>query len=108
MELQKVWSALFSRKTLIAAAAVALLLGVFGVAVRAWWLAHEQAVHERLTASRPFSSQLGFTFSRVASNVNSPFTSIAAAADYRTATVFEGDLFVSESRPYTGARRTGN
>jgi ligand-binding sensor domain-containing protein len=92
VELQKVWSALFSRKTLIAAAAVALLLGVFGVAVRAWWLARQAVADSSQRAGR--SSQLGFTFSRVASNVNSPFTSIAAAADYRTATIFEGDLFV--------------
>jgi len=83
---------LFSRKQVIFAVAVALALGVLGVAVRAWWLARQAVVESSQRASR--SSQLGFTFSPVAGSVNSPFTSIAAAADYRAATIFEGDLFV--------------
>ena len=82
---------LFFRKQLIFVVAVALLLGVLGVAVRVWWLARQAVTESAQRVSR--SSQLGFTFSPVG-HVNSPFTSIAGAADYRTATIFEGDLFV--------------
>jgi hypothetical protein len=68
------------------------LLGVSAVAVRAWRLARH-AVSESAQAVRQ-SSQLAFTFLPAASNVNSPFTPIAAAADYRTGTIYEGDLFI--------------
>lgn len=83
---------MFSRKNLIVAVAAALSLSVLGVGVRAWWLARQAVKDSSQRVSR--SSQLGFTFSPVASNVNSPFTSIAAAADYRTAALFDGDLFI--------------
>ncbi len=83
---------MFSRKQLIFAAAVALVLGAFGIASRSLWLARQAVAESTQRASH--SSELGFSFSPVASNVNSPFASIAAAADYRTAITFEGDLFV--------------
>ncbi|MGA7413099.1 MAG: hypothetical protein WBW33_21660 [Bryobacteraceae bacterium] len=83
---------MFSRKRVISAVGAALALGVLGVTVRAWWLARQAVAESAQRVSR--SSLLAFTFSPVASNVNSPFTSFAAAADYRTAAIFEGDLFV--------------
>ncbi len=55
-------------------------------------MARQAVTESAQRASR--SSQLGFSFLPVAGNVNGPFTSIGAAADYRTATVFDGDLFV--------------
>ena len=83
---------LFSRRQLIGAVAVALVVAVLGIAARAWWLARQAVDESARQASR--SSQLGFSFLPLANNANSPFQPIAATADYRTAAIFQGDLFV--------------
>ncbi len=92
MELQRSGLSPFSRKQFIAGLGLVALLGVSAFAVRAWYLAH-QAVSESALRVRQ-SSQLAFTFAPAASNANTPFTSVAAAADYQTGAIYEGDLFV--------------
>jgi ligand-binding sensor domain-containing protein len=92
VELQRSGLSSFSRKKVVAAVSLALLAGVSVVTVRAWWLARHALVDSAHLARQ--SSQLGFSFQAVASSAGSPFASIAAPADYRTAVIYEGDLFV--------------
>jgi ligand-binding sensor domain-containing protein len=92
VELQRSGLSSFSRKQVIAGISLALLLTVSAIAARALWRAR-LALQESAGLARQ-SSQLPFTFSPVLNHGSGPFASIAAAADYRTAVIYEGDLYV--------------